>query len=202
MDADGLVLIGPSVVLRVPGDRDVEPLWEAVGESMVELGRWMSWFHDGYSESDVGTWVRTVHRQFDAGDDYSFVITGRGDGRILGACGLNKVDRPNRLANLGYWVRTSACGKGAATEAAALAAHWALGEMGLNRLEVVVATTNRPSLRVAEKIGAVREGVARSRFWLRGSVHDAVVFSLTPADLGLPDAAAGESRDEGVPFLA
>jgi len=35
-----------------------------------------------------------------------------------------------------------------------------------------------PSLRVVAKLGAVREGVARIRFWLRSSVRDALVFSL------------------------
>ncbi len=202
MDGDGLVLIGPTVVLRVPGDGDVEPLWDAVRESVDELARWMNWFHEGYSRADVRSWVATVRRDFEADTDFNFVITRPGDGTVLGACGLNKVDRANRLANIGYWVRTTATGHGWATEAAALAAHWALGEGGMNRLELVVATTNRSSLRVAEKLGAVREGVARSRFWLRGSVHDAVVFSLVGADLGVAPAIAGEGRDEGVSFPA
>jgi len=69
----------------------------------------------------------------------------------------------------------------------------------MQRLEVVVATTNLPSLRVAAKVGAVREGVTRSRFQLRGSVHDAVVFSLVGADLLTTAAIAGEARDEGAP---
>ncbi len=198
MDGDGLILIGPTAVLRVPGEADVGPLWDAVGESMEELRQWMSWFHEGYSESDVRRWVETSRHDFDADDDFNFVITERGAGAILGACGLNKVDHANRLANLGYWVRATATGNGTATEAAALLAHWALGELGLIRLEVVAATSNRPSQRVAEKLGATREGVARNRFWLGGSVHDAVVYSLVPADLGLTGAIAGEGRDEGV----
>ncbi len=142
MDSDGLVLIGPTVVLRVPGEADVGPLWDAVVETMGELRQWMSWFHDGYSETDVRIWVESTRRGFDADDDFNFVITERGEGTVLGACGLNKVDHANRLANLGYWVRTTATGNGTATESAALVAHWALGELGLNRLEVVAATSN------------------------------------------------------------
>ena len=41
----------------------------------------------------------------------------RADGRILGSCGLNRLDRPNGTANLGYWVRASASGQGVATGA-------------------------------------------------------------------------------------
>lgn len=200
MEGDGLVLIGPTVVLRTPTPDDLEPLWEAVSESMGELSRWMAWFHEDYSPADIRAWVDTTRRGWDTDDDYGLVITDRRAGTVLGACGLNKVDRVNRWANLGYWVRTTATGRGVATEASALAAHWGLGALGLNRLEVVVATTNAPSLRVAEKLGAAREGVARSRFWLHDTALDGVVFSLVRVDLGDSGVIVDGGRDEGVPF--
>lgn len=202
MADEGLTLVGPTLVLRVPGHDDVEPLWHAARQSMAELGRWMAWFHDGYSTSDVESWVETTRRGWQTDDDFNLVITARGAGAVLGACGLNKVDRANRLASLGYWVRTESAGRGVATEAAALVAHWGLGILGLNRLEIVVATGNAPSLRVADKLGAVREGVARNRFWLHGRAHDGVVFSLVAADLGLSPTIGDGGRDEGVPYLA
>jgi len=184
MADEGLTLVGPTVVLRVPGDDDVEPLWQAARQSMGELSRWMAWFHDGYSISDVASWVDATRRGWATDDDFNLVITERGGGTVVGACGLNSVDRANRRADLGYWVRTESCCRGLATEAAALVAHWGLGILGLNRLEIVVATGNAASLRVADKLGAVREGVARNRFWLNGAAHDGVVFSLVVADLG------------------
>ena len=187
-------------MLRVPTAGDVEPLWEAARESMEELQRWMAWFHDGYGASDVKAWVESSQRGWESDDDFNLVITEPGSGSVLGACGLNKVDRVNRSANLGYWVRSTETGRGVATEAAALVAHWGLGVLGLSRLEVVVATGNTASLRVAEKLGAVREGVARNRFWLRGAAHDGVVFSLVAADLGMSPAIVDGGRDEGVPF--
>jgi len=197
MDDEGLTLIGPTVVLRLPGDDDVEPLWRAAHESVEELQRWMAWFHDEYSTADVAAWVESARRGWQTDDDFNLVITERGGGSVLGACGLNKVDRANRLANLGYWVRSTATGRGVATEAAALVAHWGLGVLGLNRLEIVVATTNDVSLRVAEKLGAVREGVARNRFWLRGAAHDGAVFSLVATDLGIHRPIGDGGRDEG-----
>jgi RimJ/RimL family protein N-acetyltransferase len=48
----------------------------------------------------------------------------------------------------------------------------------LNRLEIVAAVENIPSQRVAEKAGAIREGIARSRLFLNGRFHDAAVFSF------------------------
>jgi len=97
---------------------------------------------------------------------------------FLGGCGLNYLDRFNRRANLGYWVRASETGRGVATRAVRLLIDWAARETDLDRLEIVVALDNNASLRVAEKAGAVREGVLRHRLWIHGVAHDAAVFSI------------------------
>jgi RimJ/RimL family protein N-acetyltransferase len=48
----------------------------------------------------------------------------------------------------------------------------------LVRLEIVCAAANHRSQRVAEKAGALREGVSRRRLILHGEPVDAVMFSL------------------------
>ena len=62
-----------------------------------------------------------------------------------------------------------------ATEAVRQLLHWAAANTDFQRLEVLVSVENAPSLRVAEKSGAIREGVLRSRILLHGRFHDAVV---------------------------
>ena len=39
--------------------------------------------------------------------------------RFLGGCGINHISRVHRFGNLGYWVRTSATGRGIAVSAVA-----------------------------------------------------------------------------------
>ena len=82
------------------------------------------------------------------------------------------------MGNLGYWVRTSAAGRGAATRATRLAARFGFEQLGLHRIEIVAAIDNIGSQRVAEKAGAVREGVLRKRLLIRGKSQDAVLYSL------------------------
>ena len=82
------------------------------------------------------------------------------------------------MANLGYWVRTSATRRGVATRAVRELAGFAFRETDLVRLEIVVAIDNRASLRVAEKSGAIREGTANQRVRLHGRSQDAVVFAI------------------------
>lgn len=186
MEDVGPTLIGPGVVLRPPAATDVDAISEAIAETADGLRPWMAWFHDGYSDHETSEWVNVVRRRWETDEEYAFVITeAASPGAVLGACGLAGVDPVHRRADLGYWVRTSASGRGVATESAALVAHWGLGDMGLHRIEIVAAVGNGASQRVAAKAGAVREGVARNRFLLGGTALDGVVFSLVPADLGL-----------------
>ncbi|MDQ1629815.1 MAG: hypothetical protein QOI54_3559 [Actinomycetota bacterium] len=69
------------------------------------------------------------------------------------------------------------------TEAARALAHWVLDQMGFARVELRIAPGNLASLRVAEKAGFRREGVARSAGIVHHGRVDLVIFSLLPADL-------------------
>ena len=46
-----------------------------------------------------------------------------------------------------------------------------------------MAVENKASLRVAEKVGAYKEGILRNRIVLPDRIHDAVLFSIIPNDL-------------------
>ena len=96
---------------------------------------------------------------------------------------MNFINRVHQIGNLGYWVRSTAAGRGVATQAARLMARFAFEQVGLHRVEILAAIPNIASQRVAEKAGAVREGVLRNRLLIRGVSYDAILFSLIPEDL-------------------
>jgi RimJ/RimL family protein N-acetyltransferase len=81
---------------------------------------------------------------------------------------------------LGYWVRESRQGQGIAGEIARLIADFGFRMLGLARIEIVVAEENYPSRRVAEKLGASFEGIARRRILMCGASIDAAIYSLIP----------------------
>jgi ribosomal-protein-serine acetyltransferase len=163
--------------IRIYRPGDAEALWEAARESVSEVGRWLRWCHAEYSLAEAVEWTRSRAGLAAEGREYTFAIVGA-DGRFLGGCGINQINRLHRLGNLGYWVRTSATGRGVAAEAIKQAAEFAFRETDLVRLEIVCAVANTRSQRVAERAGAVREGVLRKRLVLHGQPTDAVVYSI------------------------
>jgi len=166
-------------VLKIPTPEDAEQLVEAVHESLEDLHPWMPWATNHYSLDDARKWIEGTVANRDAGTAHEFFVCE--DGRHLGTCGVNRIDEANRQANLGYWIRSSQAGRGLAAEVVQLLVNWVTSNTELCRLEIVVAVGNNRSLRVAEKAGAQREGILRSRLWLHGRPHDAAMHSIVIA---------------------
>ena len=157
---------------------DADAVFEAVVESMADLQPWMPWCHPKYSVIDSRSWLEVQVVAFQARTAFEFAIVAA-DGMYLGGCGLNQIDTVNRRANLGYWVRSTATRTGVATAAVLALRDWAFETTDLVRLEIVVAAGNAASHRVAEKVGATREGTLIRRLLLHGEQTDATLFSLT-----------------------
>jgi ribosomal-protein-serine acetyltransferase len=174
---DGDILVRP---VRLD---DAEALFEAVRESIPEVSPWLPWCHEDYAIEETREFLRSRVDPEQSEEAYSFGIFDQTSKRFLGGVGLNFIIRVHQIANLGYWVRTSAIGKGVASKATRLVARFGFAELGLQRIEIVAAASNIASQRVAEKAGAVRECVARDRLLINGKRQDAVVFSLLPKDL-------------------
>lgn len=162
------------VTLREPLATDAAAVTKNVQDSHQELARWMPWATADYDETSALQWING-----ELGDAYRFLILH--DENIVGSCGLNQLDELNKRANLGYWVRSDATGKGIATSATLLLAAHGFAA-GLERLEIFMSTRNKASQRVAEKAGAKFEGTARRRLLLGGEFHDAHLYSLIASD--------------------
>ncbi len=186
MLSDGVVGIRPFQ------SEDGSRLYHAARESIDELCRWMSWCGPDYSLTDSVAFVHEAARAFSMRERFSFAIVDEATQIFLGSIGLREIDRTHRVANLGYWVRSSWMNRGVGSAAVRLAARFAFEELELNRLELVVVSGNIPSERVAVKVGAHREGVLRRRVVLQGKPHDVVMMSLLPEDLERGEVRVGE----------
>jgi RimJ/RimL family protein N-acetyltransferase len=171
------------IAIRPYRASDIPVLLEAVQESMKELVAGLPWCRPEYNIHDPAEFIARHEEEWRNGEQYSFMIHARANGLFLGGVGINFINRVHKFANLGYWVRTHATQHGVATAAVRLAAQFAFTSLELSRLEIVTGLNNKASQRVAEKVGAKREGVLRRRLLVDGESHDAVLFSLLPEDL-------------------
>jgi RimJ/RimL family protein N-acetyltransferase len=130
----------------------------------------------------VETWLAAYDDGRKDGTREAFAIVDEADGEFLGIAVVPRIDRVARTAELGYVVAPSARGRGVASEALRLMTEWAFGELGMERLELLISVENEASKRVAARCGYVREGVMRSHY-VKGELReDTELWSRLPSD--------------------
>jgi ribosomal-protein-alanine N-acetyltransferase len=107
-----------------------------------------------------------------------WVITSAVDGEPIGTCGFHLRSFGHRRAEIGYDLAPSWWGRGVMSEAMDAAVRHGIGAMGLHRISACVHIENLASLRLAERLGFVREGIARDLFFDGTTYHDHWMLSL------------------------
>ncbi len=164
------------VLLRPPRSEDAPALVQAVQSSLAELHPWVDWASAAYDEAAARRWLQFAQLAWQHGTAFHFAVCDAHTGEYMGSCGLDGLDPKQRIANLGYWVRSNRTGQGVASRAAQLAIGFGFARLRLARIEIVVAVANQASRRVAEKTGAHFEGIVKERVVVHTQVHDAAVY--------------------------
>jgi RimJ/RimL family protein N-acetyltransferase len=170
-----------TLTLRPWREADLPAVVEACQDPLIV--RFVVPIRPGYSAADGRAWLLVQEPARLAGTGVELAITDADDGELLGAIGLVNVDAANRRGMIGYWVAPQARGRGVASGAVRLLAGWALGTLGLARIELLTDPDNAASQRVAERCGFTREGIMRSHLVNNGERRDSVLFSLLPGEL-------------------
>src|SRR5438128_2167524 len=172
------------VALRPWRERDVRAITTACRDD--DIAWWLDQVPQPYSEADARAYVAMTRRGWKEGTHSAFAVTeATAGGEAIGSIGVHWLDVDQGIAEVGYWVRREARGRGVATRATVLVARWAISTCGMKRLQLRADERNAASQRVAERAGFRREGVLRSvRFNARqGRRVDFVMYSLLAEEL-------------------
>jgi ribosomal-protein-alanine N-acetyltransferase len=115
---------------------------------------------------------------------YTFFLMLEQDGTneldLVGGVTISNIRRrAAQSASLGYWMAADHAGKGLMTRAVGLILPFVFGELRLHRLEAACLPHNSASIRVLEKNGFRKEGMAESYLLINGKWQDHVLFALT-----------------------
>ena len=171
------------IVIRPFQPTDIPSFFSAVCSSAEILGRWMPWCHADYSIEEAEAWLTTCQKEWLQCTSYPFLVFEPNTNEVIGSVDINQINRDHSFGNIGYWISSSHTRRGIATAAVKMVAHFGFTELGLTRLEIVAVVENIASRRVAEKVGAKLECIARNRLVGWGKPHEAAVYSLIPTDI-------------------
>lgn len=114
---------------------------------------------------------------------YLFHIFRADTDAMVGACNLTHIERgAAQSAKLGYWIAQKHTNRGYGLGAVRALSRFGFERLGLHRIEAAVQPDNAPSIRVLEKAGFMREGVARGYLKIDGKWADHVIYARVSAD--------------------
>ncbi len=173
-------LSAPPFRLRPIAMTDLDLVREASGDPHIPL---ITTVPTVFSESEGVAFIERQWSRARLGQGYPFVIAEATTDRGVGVIGLMLRNIDEGRASLGYWVVQSARGRSAATHALRTVAAWALGELGIPRLELFVPPTNTASIVTAERCGFRREGLLRAWQQVGTERWDMLAYSRLPGEV-------------------
>ncbi len=184
----GEPLLDRATALRPWRDSDLGSLVAACQDP--EIARWTRVPRD-YGEADGRAFLLARYDLAFAGLAAPFAIVRAPDGVLLGSISLMRIAWEHERAEVGYWLARAARGAGHATRAVRLICAWGFAALALERIDLLAATGNPASQRVAQRTGFTREAVLRS--YMRSSFErlDMVAFGLLAAEPRLGDETGG-----------
>jgi ribosomal-protein-alanine N-acetyltransferase len=173
----------PRFVLRAPRADDARLLGAALKRNAEHLAPWSP-------AALVAPQARTAVRlaaelarmrtAWKKDAQYNLFVFAREDTTtLLGRVTLTVQRGAFQNAYLGYWCDHARQGQGLMTECLAAAIELAYGPVGLHRLQAAIMPRNAGSIRVIEKLGFRREGLAERYLQIAGTWEDHVLYALT-----------------------
>ena len=183
-DEVGLSLRGRMVGLRQPMLSDYAA-WSALRElSRDHLAPFEpQWQSDELTKVAYRRRVRHYQREIRGDLGYAFFIFRDEDNCLAGGITLSNVRRGvTQAVTLGYWIGAPFAGNGLMSDAVSAVLPFVFDTLRLHRIEAACLEHNHASIRVLEKTGFRREGVAKKYLKINGIWQDHLLFGLLEED--------------------
>jgi ribosomal-protein-alanine N-acetyltransferase len=177
-------ILGEGVRLRTPAMADY-PEWTSLREaSRAFLTPWEpTWPADDLSRSSYRRRLRRYAQDIRDDQAYPFFVFRTEDGALIGGLTLSNVRRGvSQSCSLGYWTGERFAGHGYMTDAVRAVVPFVFGTLRLHRLEAACLPHNAASIRLLEKVGFRREGLARRYLCINGAWQDHLLYALLSED--------------------
>jgi [ribosomal protein S5]-alanine N-acetyltransferase len=172
------------LILRIPRLSDYHPWAELRGCSRAHLEPWEpAWTPDELSRAAFRMRLKHYTREMRENSGYAFFMFKADDNTLLGGATLSNIRRGvSQSCSIGYWVGAPYAGQGIMTNGVRAIAAFVFDSLHLHRLEAACLPSNVASIRVLEKAGFTREGLAREYLKINGRWQDHFLYALLKDD--------------------
>ena len=163
------------LILRKMVLNDAEAVFAYASNS--EVSRYTLW-ETHRSIEDSRAFLEFATQKYENGGEPDWGIVYRGNGWLVGACGLVNWEAEHARAEVGFVLSREYWGRGLMSEAVRAILRFGFERMNLNRIEARCIAENAASARVMEKAGMVYEGTLRQREYIKGTYRDIKLYAI------------------------
>jgi len=172
--------VAPGIEMKLLETSEAKTLYNLADRNRDRLRLWLPWVDQTRSPEDVRMFILRVVEQYHSnlGPQNGIWV----NGTLCGTLGCHPIDWSNRNCSIGYWIDSAHEGKGIITRCCASLLNYIFDELGLHRAEIRCGTGNLRSCAVPERLGFMREGVARQCEWVNDRWIDLMVWGILEED--------------------
>lgn len=181
---NGPQILKDDIILRMPRPSDYSAWAELRAISREFLTPWEpAWTPDELSRSAFRMRLKHYFREMRDDNGYAFFLCRADANTLIGGITLSNVRRGvSQSCSIGYWVGAPYANQGYMTKGVSAVASFVFDNLRLHRLEAACLPTNVASIRVLEKVGFKREGLARRYLKINGYWQDHFLYALLDDD--------------------
>ena len=178
---------GDGVFMRGPQMADFAEWVQVREQSRDFLTPWEPvWPADDMTRGGFKRRLRRYNEDTRGDQAYPFFLFQKENDRLIGGLTLTNVRRGVAQAgSLGYWIGAPFARKGLMSAAVRAFIPFAFETLRLHRMEAACIPSNQASIRLLEKNGFLREGLAREYLCINGLWQDHLLFARLQKDAGL-----------------
>lgn len=151
-------------------------LFNLVDSDREYLNTWLPWPPSIKKIDDTKSFIKSSILDFAEGKSMVCAIEYRE--KIVGVVSYNKILNSLKKVEIGYWLSSKYRGKGIITKSVECLINYAFDRLGMEKVQIAVATKNYPSQNVCKRLGLKSEGVIKNFENLHGKIVDAIIYGI------------------------
>jgi ribosomal-protein-alanine N-acetyltransferase len=177
---NGCRLLGKRLIVRLPEQRDAPSIAQYFSDNEQHLAEFFPVSRDFCTADFWRIRIESQRREFEDGRSCKTFLFEDDDVTAIGSANLSEIVRgPFQAGYLGYSIARTRQGRGFMHEALALLIGFAFADLRLHRIMANYMPRNKRSAALLERLGFVKEGVAKKYLFINCVWEDHVLASLT-----------------------
>lgn len=176
-----LIKIDEKIRIELIEEKHSQSIFDMVNNNRAHLRPWLPFVDRMQTVEFTKNFVKGTMQRNQDGEEWAFVVFD--ENSMVGRVGVYKIDKQNKIGEIGYWIVENAQGKGIITKSCKALVDLCFGELQLNRIEIKCGAENFKSQAIPERLNFTHEGVSRQAEWLYDKFIDLNVYSLLKADV-------------------